>query len=198
MIRTPQIPRELPESLCTCPYCDEQRQGTFENHLRFACGTALRATDHKIITQGDLCRLRVQLAAAQAHEKRALESDSTLASCNCLTKTPDYQQHKAGCKYRLICERDYARNLLELRDDKIDELTEAVNKLVNAVVNEPELPGEMPENVWEAFQGMNKRTMTAYLRKSIRMMKRNILTAAGRMIPGSLREGEEHTDKPLL
>lgn len=39
------------------------------------------------------------------------DSDSTVGACNCLTKSPDIQYHKKGCKYRLIVERDEARRL---------------------------------------------------------------------------------------
>ena len=33
------------------------------------------------------------------------DCDSVVASCNCLTKSPEVQHHKKGCKYRLIMER---------------------------------------------------------------------------------------------
>lgn len=49
--------------------------------------------------------LRQQLEEAKA---RDLESDSTIGSCNCLTKTPEVHFHKPGCKYRIISERDTA------------------------------------------------------------------------------------------
>jgi len=58
----------------TCPYCDQPRQDTFENRLRFDCGTTLRADDHKTIKQGDVCRLRVELRAAQAEAGRLREA----------------------------------------------------------------------------------------------------------------------------
>jgi len=38
--------------------------------------------------------------------KRDLASDSVVASCNCLTRSPDIQYHAVGCKYRLTSERD--------------------------------------------------------------------------------------------
>lgn len=40
-------------------------------------------------------------------------SDSLVAACNCLTKTPEVKYHKPGCKYRLISERDAARQFIE-------------------------------------------------------------------------------------
>ncbi len=40
-------------------------------------------------------------------------SDSVVASCQCGVKTPDIQHHAVGCKYRLIVERDDAREQLQ-------------------------------------------------------------------------------------
>lgn len=40
------------------------------------------------------------------------DSDSLVGSCNCLTKSPDIQYHKRGCKYRLISERNACRAAL--------------------------------------------------------------------------------------
>lgn len=36
-----------------------------------------------------------------------------MGACNCGTKTPEVVYHAPGCKYRLICERDDARELAE-------------------------------------------------------------------------------------
>lgn len=38
-----------------------------------------------------------------------VDRDSLLASCDCLTKTPDHRYHKPSCRYRLICECNIAR-----------------------------------------------------------------------------------------
>ena len=43
-----------------------------------------------------------------------IDSDSIVDSCNCMTKSPNYMHHRHGCKYRLISERDEAR---EQRDN---------------------------------------------------------------------------------
>jgi len=51
-----------------------------------------------------------------AHLQAGIESDSVVASCNCLTKSPDIQYHKIGCKYRLITERDSFREKAEALD----------------------------------------------------------------------------------
>lgn len=29
-----------------------------------------------------------------------------LASCTCVTKTPDYSFHEQGCRYRVVCETE--------------------------------------------------------------------------------------------
>jgi len=46
-------------------------------------------------------------------QAQQLESDSIVGSCDCLTKTPEVKHHKPGCKYRLISERDAAREIIE-------------------------------------------------------------------------------------
>jgi len=53
--------------------------------------------------------LRAQLDAVRAVMNRGLDDDSIVGSCQCMTKTPEIQHHKPGCKYRLICERDECR-----------------------------------------------------------------------------------------
>lgn len=50
-----------------------------------------------------------------------LESDSIVASCNCMTKSPDIQYHKPGCKYRLISERDAAREQVRQLREALEE-----------------------------------------------------------------------------
>ena len=37
------------------------------------------------------------------------DTDSTFAACDCLTKSPEIKYHKKGCKYRLVVERDEAK-----------------------------------------------------------------------------------------
>ena len=53
------------------------------------------------------------------------DSDIIVGSCNCLTKTPVIQHHKRGCKYRLIVERNEAR---EQRDRLADCLIHLKDK----------------------------------------------------------------------
>ena len=38
-----------------------------------------------------------------------MDSDSIVASCECFKLSPNPIHHAKGCKYRLICERDAAR-----------------------------------------------------------------------------------------
>lgn len=60
-----------------------------------------------------LAKCRKELAATRERldplRNRDLESDSIVASCSCMTKTNEAHYHKPGCKYRLITERDEAR-----------------------------------------------------------------------------------------
>lgn len=51
-------------------------------------------------------RLTREREMMREHHLKSLESDSEFGSCDCDTKTPDIQYHKAGCKYRLIVQRD--------------------------------------------------------------------------------------------
>lgn len=76
-----------------------------------------------------------------------IDSDSIVASCDCLTKSPNYLIHRTGCKYRLICERDEAR---EHRDAARKIAKQACELLAenNFEVNYPPMPWEegSPEN----------------------------------------------------
>lgn len=47
--------------------------------------------------------------------------DSIVASCSCLTKTPDIQYHKPGCKYRIIVGRNQALKALAETRAKLKE-----------------------------------------------------------------------------
>ena len=81
------------------------------------CRDELRAERDELkrmvsLEQDHAAELRAKLAVhetAMRHAKEALDSDLIVASCNCLTKTPDATHHKIGCKYRLIVERDSLR-----------------------------------------------------------------------------------------
>ena len=100
---------------------------------------SLRASDVRLFsgqsdTAKELCseidRLRLDLAAANKRCDADPESDSVVASCNCLTKTNEVAYHKPGCKYRLICERDAAKarcvelegELEKVRAVKVEEI----------------------------------------------------------------------------
>lgn len=53
-----------------------------------------------------------------------VNSDGIIGACNCLTKTPDIEHHKKGCKYRLIAERNSARLLLGRTKKFLSQLKE--------------------------------------------------------------------------
>lgn len=61
------------------------------------------------------------------------DSDSIVASCSCLTKTPEVAHHKRGCRYRLISERDSLRDendrLNSENMEHIDKLQDTFSKL---------------------------------------------------------------------
>ncbi len=54
----------------------------------------------------------------------------------------------------------------------------AVERLLKAIQDEPELPGDMPEGVWVSLQGFSYSQMQAFLRGSVRKIKENILARA--------------------
>lgn len=61
--------------------------------------------------QAQIATLTEERKATFLHEQARLELDTIVASCDCLTKSPEVQYHKPGCRYRLICERDASRAL---------------------------------------------------------------------------------------
>jgi hypothetical protein len=77
-----------------------------------------------------------QIKMMLQHDAERLESDSLVASCDCLTKTHEVKYHKPGCKYRLISERDEARE----SKDRISKRAEAIRcELVKAERERDEL-----------------------------------------------------------
>ncbi len=65
-----------------------------------------------------IAELQEQARLIQFHREADLESDSIVASCDCMTKTNEITFHKPGCKYRLICERDDARQIVRNMDEE--------------------------------------------------------------------------------
>ncbi len=68
----------MSETPTKCPYCDSTTiYGHSENSVRFDCWTAMR-NDGRTLQQGDVCKLRLELAAARAelalHEDNARQS----------------------------------------------------------------------------------------------------------------------------
>lgn len=61
----------------------------FARRLEFQCNELQNALDRRV-----------------ENDAKSVQSDSVVASCNCMTKTPKVKYHAKGCKYRLICERD--------------------------------------------------------------------------------------------
>ena len=82
---------------------------------------------HKLRQQIEL------LLQIREHDKAKVESDSIVASCDCNVKTNDPQLHAKGCKYRLICERDTAREKI----DAISKRAEAIRCLLVILGKEP-------------------------------------------------------------
>lgn len=66
-----------------------------------------------------------------------INSDSIIASCNCLCKSNEIAFHKRGCKYRLICERDKANYDVKFAI--------GLSKLVYKILSENNLLQENPD-----------------------------------------------------
>jgi hypothetical protein len=66
----------MSETPTNCPYCDSTTiYGHSNNSVRFDCWTAMR-NDGRTLQQGDVCRLRVELAQARA-ELAALKAKAS-------------------------------------------------------------------------------------------------------------------------
>lgn len=70
------------------------------------------------------------LAEIGEKDRRDLVSDSIVASCNCHTKSPDAEMHEAGCKYRLIVERNAARSNLARLIEEAKKLIVVVAEVI--------------------------------------------------------------------
>ena len=68
-------------------------------------------------------KARSQIEMMVKHDTQRLDSDSLVASCDCLTKSPEVMYHKVGCKYRLIRERDEAREAVNTLNQRLTERT---------------------------------------------------------------------------
>lgn len=79
----------------------------YNGTIAMEIGQDIRGTISELASESDA--LREQIDLMKKHHQDQLESDSIMASCGCLTKTNDFKYHKPGCKYRLICERNEAR-----------------------------------------------------------------------------------------
>lgn len=82
----------------------EQKEFTWEESYR-------QLSEHAV-------EMEKALGTAVARSQ-ADDSDNLVASCNCLTKTPEPERHLKGCKYRLISERDEARLKLAEAERKL-------------------------------------------------------------------------------
>lgn len=82
--------------------------------------------EERDILSRELDDLRTWSREMRKQELSRLESDSPVAACNCLTKSPDIQYHKPGCKYRLIAERDQLRETVREQQDTIGKLSAEV------------------------------------------------------------------------
>lgn len=103
--------RELADNLLSCieefPDCSNSHYRTRLNyaieHIKAAIKESSEGKDEVI-------------------RRLSLATDSEVGSCDCLTKSPDIQHHKKGCKYRLIVERDEARKLMREYASEVERL----------------------------------------------------------------------------
>ena len=79
----------------------------------------------------DELRQRVGLLLQiRERDKDRVDSDSIAGSCDCNVKTNDPQHHAKGCKYRLICERDEAREELARMQTMAASVADTIAKRV--------------------------------------------------------------------
>lgn len=97
---------------------------------------------------------REQIQMMLKHDATRLESDSIVGSCDCLTKTPELKYHKPGCKYRILTERDEAREQLDTVRYERDSTWEQLEA--------------MRETIKEAYEVIEDMLMvsTGYLKRS--------------------------------
>ena len=126
-------------SVVTCVYCGmEYPDGTpaakakiLTEHIKVCTSHPM----HAVTKERD--ELKRALDRRVERDAESVQSDSIVASCNCMTKTPDAKHHAKGCKYRLICERDDEKryritweerfsNLKKERDDLLAALEDVV------------------------------------------------------------------------
>lgn len=96
---------------------------------------------------------------AKARERLiAPDSDSPVAACNCLIKTPDPQFHRAGCRYRLITERDEARERIAELEGLADALAWLEDEVPNITHDAWTCSVDMSGNRWTlSFRNDGKR-----------------------------------------
>ena len=85
-------------------------------------------------------RRMAEAIRAEMSQPPGIDSDSIVASCNCLTISPNHFLHRHGCKYRLICERDEARKTVK----RSSIMLSALQQLETGLANESE------HGMWDA------------------------------------------------
>lgn len=85
-------------------------------------------------TQERINELEHENAALRQMHQSSLESDSIVASCDCLTKTNEIEYHKPGCKYRLISERDALKAKCEFGELEREAIAHAVVDTIGGTV----------------------------------------------------------------
>jgi hypothetical protein len=85
----------------------------------------------KLERERDELRQRVEfLLQIRERDKAKVDSDSIADSCDCNVKTNDPQHHAKSCKYRLICERDEAREELARMQTMAASVADTIAKRV--------------------------------------------------------------------
>ena len=96
---------------------------------------AIELRDKALSLERERDEAREQIQMMLKHDASRLESDSIVGSCDCLTKTPEVKYHKPGCKYRLISERDEARDWQNVKVSKAGE-THTLGTLIQLLERE--------------------------------------------------------------
>lgn len=101
----------------------------------------------------DVARHLTDLERQLAEARELLDaddSDSPVAACNCSTKSPELKFHKRGCKYRLIVERDEAREARKVSARDSADMVQNASKREGAAKRERDEARQQRDRLAEA------------------------------------------------
>jgi DNA repair exonuclease SbcCD ATPase subunit len=107
---------------------------------------------------------------------RAEESVHTL-KVNLKAREDERQKLQAE-RDQLHLDNGALRATIEARTAERDAAIAERDRLREAIENEPELPGDMPDELWAPLQALDRKGMELFLQWSVKQIKANILARA--------------------